>query len=327
MRIPLLVIGGFLGSGKTTLLNHWLTHTQGRRLAVLVNDFGTLNIDAALIKSHGGDSIALSNGCVCCSIGDDLVQALSRVMDAQPPFDGIVIEASGVADPWRIAQVALADPALALEGVVVLVNASSFAAQRRDALLADSLARQLLHADLIVLNQTDRATAAQLAAAHAELQTLVRATPCLETAFARVDPAALLLPHSPGERHRAEHAHAGGTPPLLVPHHPTFSAWSGRSQQLLTLTQLREGVRALAPELLRLKGWVQTVEHGWTEVQLAGRHVDLRPARTPQAQAAVVAIALPGALPAARLAALFDTEASAPAISGPWVLAQPEPIA
>ncbi|MEO8937593.1 MAG: GTP-binding protein, partial [Burkholderiaceae bacterium] len=72
----MIVIGGFLGAGKTTLLNRLLRESQGQRLAVLVNDFGTLNIDAELVASNAGDTIALTNGCVCCSIGDDLTTAL-----------------------------------------------------------------------------------------------------------------------------------------------------------------------------------------------------------------------------------------------------------
>ena len=115
-RIPFTVIGGFLGAGKTTLLNHWLADPQGERLAVLVNDFGAINVDAALLRPEGDPAdpqvMALSNGCVCCSIGGDLADALARVMDRRPSVDRIVVEASGVSDPWRIAQVALADPQL-----------------------------------------------------------------------------------------------------------------------------------------------------------------------------------------------------------------------
>ncbi len=147
------MIGGFLGAGKTTLLNHWLRDAGGQRLAVLVNDFGALNLDAALVAQSGADTVALSNGCVCCSIGDDLSAALIRVIESPQPFDGVVIEASGVSDPWKIAQVGRADPALTLNAVIVLVDASAVADQAADPALSDSLARQVRMADLVVLEQ------------------------------------------------------------------------------------------------------------------------------------------------------------------------------
>ena len=103
------MIGGFLGAGKTTLLLHWLQHRAGRRLAVLVHKVGGINTDAALAARAGGETIALTNGCGCGAIGDDLSVALGRVLDAPIPFDAMVIEASGVSGPWCIAQVALVD--------------------------------------------------------------------------------------------------------------------------------------------------------------------------------------------------------------------------
>ena len=107
-RIPLTVIGGFLGACKTTLLNHLLTQAQGRRLAVLVNDFGAINLDRALIATEEAGAIELTNGCVCCQIGDDLTAALIALIESPRPPEAIVVEASGVSDPWRIAQVGIA---------------------------------------------------------------------------------------------------------------------------------------------------------------------------------------------------------------------------
>ena len=165
-RLPFTVIGGFLGAGKTTLLNHWLRHADGQRLAVLVNDFGALNIDAGLIKAHSGDTIALTNGCVCCQIGDDLSMALIGVLQQRERFDAVVVEASGVSDPWRIAQLGLADPALALDGVIVVVDAAALPGQAADPLLADTLQRQVARADLVIVNKTDLADTRTLERVH-----------------------------------------------------------------------------------------------------------------------------------------------------------------
>ncbi|MBU2409056.1 MAG: GTP-binding protein, partial [Gammaproteobacteria bacterium] len=162
-RIPLSVIGGFLGAGKTTLLNRWLREAGGRRIAVLVNDFGALNIDAELIAASSGDTVALTNGCVCCQIGDDLSRALMQLLASGTRYDAVVIEASGVSDPWRIAQLGVADPGLVLEGVIVLVDAGAVLAQARDLLLADTLERQVKAADLLVLNKIDTVSTEQLA--------------------------------------------------------------------------------------------------------------------------------------------------------------------
>ena len=99
--LPVTVIGGYLGAGKTTLVNHLLRHAEGRRLAVLVNEFGELPIDADLIEAEGDDLISISGGCVCCSFGSDLTAALLRLAALEPRPDHVVIEASGVAIPGR----------------------------------------------------------------------------------------------------------------------------------------------------------------------------------------------------------------------------------
>jgi G3E family GTPase len=155
--IPFTVIGGFLGAGKTTLLNRLLRGATGRRFAVLVNDFGALDIDGGLVADHGGDTIALANGCLCCTIGDSLVTTLLSLLERPERFDHIVVEASGVADPGRIADLAVLEPRLARDGVIVVVDAAEVRARAADRRVGDTITRQLAAADLLVLNKTDLA--------------------------------------------------------------------------------------------------------------------------------------------------------------------------
>jgi G3E family GTPase len=155
--IPFTVIGGFLGAGKTTLLNRLLRGATGRRFAVMVNDFGALDIDGRLVAEHGGDTIALANGCLCCTIGDSLVTTLLSLLDRPERFDHIVVEASGVADPGRVADLAVLEPRLARDGVIVVVDAAHVLQRAADRRVGDTVTRQLAAADLLVLNKVDLA--------------------------------------------------------------------------------------------------------------------------------------------------------------------------
>ena len=109
---------------------------------MLVNDFGEINVDAALIEAHDGEVMALSNGCVCCAIGPDFGDSLSRMLCRDPKPDRIIVEASGVSDPWRIAQLARLEPGAALDGVLVLADATCFPEQLADRWLTDTLTRR-----------------------------------------------------------------------------------------------------------------------------------------------------------------------------------------
>jgi len=129
--LPATVVGGWLGAGKTTLVNHLLRHAGGRRIAVLVNDFGEVSIDADLIEGADGGVLSLAGGCMCCSWGEDLFGTLARVRARDPAPDVLLVETSGVAQPGAVARLLRLAPGIQVEAVVVLVDAETVPAQPR----------------------------------------------------------------------------------------------------------------------------------------------------------------------------------------------------
>jgi G3E family GTPase len=163
MATPIVLIAGYLGAGKTTLINRLLCEPRGRRLAAVVNDFGTINIDAALLSSVSDDVISLKNGCICCSLLGDLLQTLSTILRRDPVPDGIVIETSGLSNPADIVRTLL-DPIIwkeaPLETVICVVDARSLVDQpgRADEPLWQA---QLAASDFVALSKTDLVSEAE----------------------------------------------------------------------------------------------------------------------------------------------------------------------
>lgn len=159
--IPVTVVAGYLGAGKTTLLNGLLQNNHGMRLAVLVNDFGAVNIDVDTIVEHNGTTMSLVNGCVCCSIVDSLGDALDSARELIPAPDRIVIEASGVADPSNIAAYGEGWPGCRLDAVIVVADAETIMSRAVDKFVGELVVRQLTRADIVVLTKCDLVGASQ----------------------------------------------------------------------------------------------------------------------------------------------------------------------
>ncbi|HEY7532793.1 MAG TPA: GTP-binding protein, partial [Nitrospiraceae bacterium] len=162
-KVPIIILTGFLGSGKTTLLNRILTAEHGRRVAVIVNEFGEVGIDHHLLLSSGQEVVQMNNGCVCCTVRGDLVRSFFQLIEHRDQFDTVVIETTGLAEPAPVAQSIYSDERIRAEftlaGVVTVVDAKYIGRRLEESAEA---CEQIAFADLIVLNKTDLSTPEQL---------------------------------------------------------------------------------------------------------------------------------------------------------------------
>ena len=146
--IPLTIIGSYLGAGKKTLLNHILRGNHGLRIAVLINDFGSINSDEQLIEQSDGETMHLANGCICCSLVNGFVLTLLRLAERSPLPEHIIIEASGVSDPAKIAQFGISNPWFRLDGIIVVADAEMVRYWAADEYMSVTVMQQLNAADI-----------------------------------------------------------------------------------------------------------------------------------------------------------------------------------
>lgn len=259
--IRVTVIGGYLGAGKTTLLNHVL-RSADERVAVIVNDFGSVNIDADLIASTSGDTISLANGCICCSVVDGFTVALDTIRASEPRPERLVIEASGVAIPSQVAAYAYA-PGLELDGVITVVDAETIRSNAGSEYVGDVIAQQNSSTDLIVLNKVDLVDGPELDSVIAWLSDVTDA-PVISARHGRVDLAALLgLDAGP----RSE--------PLGEVGSSVFETWTEAWTEPVDRTEIERLIARFPSDVVRAKGIIRFVDRPGLEsiVQVVGRRV------------------------------------------------------
>lgn len=310
--IPVTVIGGYLGAGKTSLLNHVLHNQSGIRFAILLNDFGAINIDAELIDSRAHNRINLTNGCICCSLAAGFVTTMVSVRDLEPRPDRVLIEASGVSDPFRIAQYAHL-PGFHLDGIIVLVDAENIRKQAADRYVGRHVVQQLGGADLLLLNKVDRVSKEELAAVREWIQALQPDVRIVEVMHGQI-PMPLLFEEDafPSSPTTPRTAYTPETPA----HSVAYDTWSHTSQRPLNGAKFRAFLDALPAGILRGKGFIYLDDDPSIPFifQLVGRRWELDRGvewREEAPMTRIVLIGLPGSLNHDALISAFEAMHSA----------------
>lgn len=206
-QIPVTVIGGYLGAGKTTLVNHMLRNAAGRKIAILVNEFGELSIDEDLIEAEDDGLISIAGGCICCTFGNDLIGALQDLATMSPPPDHIVIESSGVAIPGAIVSTMMLSDAFRSDGIVVVADAETVQRNANDDYIGDTITRQLADAEIVILNKTDLISSSDLTALETWVTRTAPRAITINATRGAVPPDALLgIVKNPGPGHKQSHS-------------------------------------------------------------------------------------------------------------------------
>ena len=309
--VPVTILTGFLGAGKTTLLNRILNDDHGLRVAVLVNDFGAINIDAGLVVGVEDDVISLSNGCVCCQIRDDLVESMQEILNGPQRIEYVLLEASGVADPAGI-YVTFNDPnlrdSIRLDSVTCVIDAEQIFAHPDYPHLLDLKLRQLGSADMVILNKVDLAGKEQVEKVRSWIDDRMNRVRIVEASFCDV-PLEILMA-------------VGRFDPTNVETNPdnqnnghghTFSTWSYESEKTFSLEALNEMIRRELPaDIYRCKGFIYASEAPGQRavLQVVGRRADIVLLddwgnQKPRTQ--IVAIGSKGTIDGKALQAKFDS--------------------
>ncbi len=256
--IPVTIIGGFLGAGKTTLLNHILSEDHGVRAAVLVNDFGAINIDAKLVVGVEGETMTLANGCVCCTIRDDLVGACLGLLERDEPPEHLLIELSGVSDPVPVLNTFLETDlgaVFSFSSLLCIVDAEQLPGLEGD--MRDLARAQIAASDIVVLNKVDLVSQDALAGVKKRVHEITPGSRIIEVVQGRV-PLELIFEDTtrPCRAATRNDLHSHGARPRVHP----FSSWDWSSDNPLSLVRLRSTLETLPDSVYRCKGIVYIEE-------------------------------------------------------------------
>lgn len=261
-NIPVTIVGGYLGSGKTTLVNNLLRQANGKKLAILVNEFGELAIDADLIEAEEGDVISLSGGCVCCSYGNDLTSAVMEVSQMQPTPDHIVLEASGVALPGAIASSLTLLNNCSLDGIVILADAETVKRKSTDKYMSDTILRQLSDADIVLLNKTDLVAPDALQLTREWLESNSNEASIIETTHSSA-PIGVVLQ----DFERQSQPLDSGSPQ----HVDRFQSHKLAMDEQVDPKAFAENLIASTPNIVRAKGFVRDITGHLKTIQIVGK--------------------------------------------------------
>jgi G3E family GTPase len=288
-KVPVTIITGFLGSGKTTLMNRILNGNSGYRIAVMVNDFGEINIDSQLVVSAQQNMVSLANGCICCTVENDLIEQLDNLLNLRDgPPECILIETSGVSDPMKVAHT-LNYPQFRdrvhIDAIIAMLDADQFPQLCSD---QEQVAMcQLAAADLVIINKVDLAQQEQLTTL--KDQWLFPKARVFETQYADV-PLALLFnlesyknqsewlikPTHDNHTHTQD-CHNSDCQISGHQHDKLFSTFSWRSEQALSLSKLRQTLKDLPRSIYRAKGivYINDLKEQSCIVHLVGTRISI----------------------------------------------------